>query len=246
MNFKFCVLAFLLLTSFAVEGSPVSDKFLSALEWRFVGPYRAGRVLAVAGVPNDPLVYYFGGAHGGVWKTTDAGINWRNVSDHYIDFPSIGALAVSPSDPNVIYVGTGEAIQRQYISQGNGVYKSTDGGATWTNVGLKETRAIAKIRINPNNPNIVYVAAMGNNFGPNPDRGVYRTLDGGKTWKKILYRGESAGAVDLTIDPKNPNILFASLNQEVTYPWNEESGGPSTGLFKTTDGGDSWSIVYPR
>jgi photosystem II stability/assembly factor-like uncharacterized protein len=244
MNTKFCLLAVLLLTSFAVEGTPVSDNsFLSAVEWRFVGPYRGGRVIAVAGVPGDPLVYYFGSAHGGVWKTTDAGLNWRNVSDHYIDFPAVGALDVSPSDPNVIFVGTGEGLQRQYISPGNGVYKSTDGGDTWINVGLSETRHIAKVRIHPNNPNIVYVAAMGNMFGPNPDRGVFRTVDGGKTWKKILYAGETAGAVDLTIDPAHPNILFAALNHHVTYPWNEESGGPSTGLFKTEDGGDTWTDI---
>ena len=156
-----------------------------AIRWAVPG----GRVIAVAGVPDDPLVYYFGGAHGGVWKTTDGGINWRNVSDHYIDFPAVGALDVSPSNPSVIFVGTGEGLQRQYISPGNGVYKSTDGGNTWANVGLKETRHIAKLRINPKNPDIVYVAAMGNMFGPNPDRGVFRTVDGGKTWKKILYRG---------------------------------------------------------
>jgi photosystem II stability/assembly factor-like uncharacterized protein len=244
MKARICALAALLLTSVAVEGAPVSENsFLSALEWRFVGPYRAGRVLAVAGVPGDPFVYYFGGAHSGVWKTTDAGINWRNVSDRYIDFPSIGALDVSPSSPNVIFAGTGEGLQRQYISPGNGVYKSTDGGDTWTNVGLQETRHIAKLRIHPNNPDIVYVAAMGNMFGPNPDRGVFRTVDGGKTWKKILYRDETAGAVDLAIDPAHPNILFAALNHHVTYMWNEESGGASTGLFKTTDGGDTWKEI---
>ena len=244
MNIRQFLLAVLLLTSCLVEGSPASDSsFLTALEWRFVGPYRGGRVIAVAGVPGDPLVYYFGSAHSGVWKTTDAGINWRNVSDHYIDFPAVGALDVSLSDPSVIFVGTGEGLQRQYISPGNGVYKSTDGGNTWTNVGLKETRHVARLRINPHNSDIVYVAAMGDMFGPNPDRGIFRTMDGGKTWKKILFRGETAGAVDLDIDPTNPNILFAALNHHVTYPWNEESGGPSTGLFKTTDGGDSWTDI---
>ena len=221
----------------------VDASFLSALEWRFVGPYRGGRVLAVAGNPDDPLVYYFGAAHGGVWKTTDAGRNWRNVSDGFFKFPAVGGLDVAISDPKVIYAGTGEGLQRQFISPGDGVYKSTDGGETWTNVGLQKTRHIARLRIHPADPDIVYVAAMGDMFGPNPERGVYRTTDGGETWERILYRGESAGAVDLCIDPTNPKVVIAALNHHVTYPWDEESGGPSTGLFKSTDGGDTWTDI---
>jgi len=217
--------------------------FLSALDWRFVGPFRGGRVLAVAGYPDDPLLYYFGAAHGGVWKSTDAGRHWRNVSDGFFKFPAVGALDVSLSDPKVIFAGTGEGLPRQFISPGDGVYKSTDGGETWTNVGLRETRHISRLRIHPTNPDIVYVAAMGDMFGPNPERGVYRTTDGGKTWKRILYKDESTGAVDLSIDPTNPKVIIASLNHHVTYPWDEESGGPSTGLFKTTDGGDSWTDI---
>ena len=225
------------------EYPSVDDSFLSALEWRFVGPYRGGRVVAVAGVPDDPLVYYFGAAHGGVWKTTDAGRYWRNVSGRFFKFPSVGALDVSPSDPDVIFAGTGEGLQRQFISPGDGVYKSTDGGDTWINVGLRETRHIAKLRIHPTNPDIAYVAAMGDMFGPNPDRGIYRTTDGGETWERILYKGETTGAVDLSIDPTNPRVIIASLNHHVTYPWDEESGGPTTGLFKTTDGGDTWTDI---
>jgi photosystem II stability/assembly factor-like uncharacterized protein len=217
--------------------------FFSALEWRFVGPYRGGRVIAVAGIPNDPLVYYFGAAHGGVWKTTDAGRHWRNVSDDFFEFPAVGGLDVSPSNPEVIYAGTGEGLQRQFISPGDGVYKSTDGGETWTNVGLRETRHISRLRIHPTDPDIVYVAAMGDMFGPNPERGVYRTMDGGETWDRILYRGETAGAVDLCIDLRNPRVIMAALNHHVTYPWDEESGGPTTGLFKSTDGGDTWTDV---
>ncbi len=227
----------------AVGYPSVDAGFLSALEWRFVGPYRGGRVVAVAGIPDDPFVYYFGAAHGGVWKTTDAGGDWRNVSDGFFKFPAVGALDVSPSDPQVLYAGTGEGLQRQFISPGDGVYKSTDGGETWTNVGLEETRHIARLRIHPTNPDIVYVAAMGDMFGPNPDRGVYRTTDGGETWKHILYRGETAGAVDLAIDPTNPKVVIAALNHHVTYPWDEESGGLTTGLFKSTDGGDSWTDI---
>jgi len=225
------------------DAPSVDASFLSALEWRFVGPYRGGRVIAVAGIPDDPLVYYFGAAHGGVWKTTDAGRNWRNMSDDFFKFSAVGGLDVSPSNPEVIYAGTGEGLQRQFISPGDGIYKSIDGGETWTNVGLRETRHIARLRIHPTDPDTVYVAAMGDMFGPNPERGVYRTMDGGETWKRILYRGESAGAVDLCIDLTNPKVVIAALNHHVTYPWDEESGGPSTGLFKSTDGGDTWTDI---
>ena len=221
----------------------VDDSFLAATEWRFIGPYRGGRVLAVAGTLDDPFVYYFGAAHGGVWKTTDAGMNWRNVSDDYFEFPAVGALDVSFSDPDIIYVGTGEGVQRQFISPGDGVYKSVDGGDTWTNVGLKETRHIARIRIHPTNPDIVFVAAMGDMFGPNPERGIYRTRDGGETWEQILYKGDTTGGVDLTFDPDYPDVILASMNHHVTYPWDEESGGPTSGLFKSTDGGDTWTDI---
>jgi photosystem II stability/assembly factor-like uncharacterized protein len=226
-----------------VDAPGMYSSFLSALEWRFVGPYRGGRVIAVAGIPDDSLVYYFGAAHSGVWKTTDAGLNWRNMSDDFFKFSAVGGLDVSPSNPKVIYAGTGEGLQRQYISPGDGVYKSTDGGETWSNAGLRETRHISRLRIHPTDPDIVYVAAMGDMFGPNPERGVYRTKDGGKTWKKILYRGETAGAVDLAIDTTNPKVVIAALNHHVTYPWDEESGGPNTGLFKSTNGGDTWTDI---
>ncbi len=221
----------------------VDDSFLSAIDWRFIGPYRGGRVLAVAGTIDNPLVYYFGAAHGGVWKTTDAGLNWRNVSDEYFEFPAVGALDVSFSHPKVIYVGTGEGVQRQFISPGDGVYRSMDGGDTWTNVGLKDTRHIARLRIHPTDPKIVYVAAMGDMFGPNPERGIYRTKDGGENWEQVLYKGDTTGGVDLTFDPDNPDVILASMNHHVTLPWDEESGGPTSGLFRTTDGGDSWTDI---
>lgn len=244
MRIRVCMLGLLLAASSVSVGDPVGEaSFLSALEWRFVGPFRGGRVIAVAGRSDNPLVFFMGAAHGGVWKTADGGLHWRNVSDDYIEYPSIGALDVSLSDPDVIYVGTGEGLPRQYISPGGGVYKSTDGGNSWTHVGLKETRHISRIQVHPTNPDIVYVAAMGDMFGPNAERGVYRTTDGGKSWEQVLYRGMTAGAVDLAIDRNSPNIIFAAMNHHVSYPWDEESGGPTSGLFKSLDGGDSWTEV---
>ena len=170
--------------------SGVDPSFLSALEWRSVGPHRGGRSIAVVGDSKDPLVFYFGSTHGGVWKTEDAGTYWRNVSDGFFKKSPVGAIDVSLSDPAIIYVGMGEALTRQDISPGDGVYKSTDGGKTWAHVGLTETRHIAKVRIHPTNPDIVYVAAAGDIFGTNPDRGVFRTKDGGKTWQKVLFKGD--------------------------------------------------------
>ncbi|NJD20577.1 MAG: glycosyl hydrolase, partial [Gemmatimonadetes bacterium] len=227
----------------AVAMASVDPSFLAGLEWRFIGPVRGGRVVAAAGDPVDPLVFYFGTGHSGVWKTQDAGITWRNISDPYFNVAPVGALAVSRSNPQVLYVGTGEATPRQHVSPGDGVYKSTDGGATWTNVGLAETRHISDLVINPRNPDVVYVAAKGDMFGPSEHRGIYRTRDGGKTWEKVLYVNDLAGAADITMDPSNPNILIAALNYHVRYPWDEVGGGPGSGLYKTTDGGSTWKDI---
>jgi photosystem II stability/assembly factor-like uncharacterized protein len=221
----------------------VDPSFLAALEWRFVGPLRGGRSIAVAGDPRDPLVFYFGSTHGGVWKTDDGGTYWRNVSDGFFKTSPVGAIDVSLSNPAVVYVGMGEVLDRQDTTPGDGVYRSTDGGQTWVHVGLKETRHIAKVRIHPTNPDIVYVAAAGDLFGPNPERGVYRTRDGGKTWQRVLYKSERAGAFDLAMDPANPQVLYASLNQFQRLPWDQISGGPDSGLYKSTDGGDSWAEI---
>ena len=211
------------------------------LTWRLIGPFRGGRVLAVSGVVGDQHTYYFGGTGGGVWKTTDGGLTWRPLTDKVKDMaPSIGAIAVAPSDSNVIYAGTGEACIRGDIINGNGVYKSVDAGKTWAYSGLKETRTIGRIAVNPKNPDIAYVAALGHVFGANPERGIYRTTDGGKNWAKVLYKDENSGGIDLSMDPSNPNVIFASLWQARRTPWGMDSGGPGSGLYRSTDGGTTW------
>ena len=215
---------------------------LKALQWRSIGPFRGGRVTAVAGVASQPMVYYFGATGGGVWKTTDGGINWEPISDGSVfGTGSVGAIGISDSDPNTIYVGMGESPIRGNVSHGDGVYKSTDAGKTWKRVGLEDTRQIGRVRVHPKNPDIVYVAALGHTFGPNDQRGVFRSKDGGKTWDKVLSRGNKAGAIDLIIDPSNANVLYAGFWEVYRKPWTLESGGPGGGIFKSTDGGDTWT-----
>ena len=218
-----------------------TDPFKS-LEWRSIGPYRGGRVTAVAGVASQPMVFYFGATGGGVWKTTDGGMNWEPISDGSVfGTGSVGAIGLSDSDPNTIYVGMGESPIRGNVSHGDGVYKSTDGGKTWKHVGLEDTRQIGRVRVHPKNPDIVYVAALGHVWAPNEQRGVFRSRDGGKTWEKILSRGNKAGAIDLILDPTNPNTMYAGFWEVYRKPWTLESGGPGGGIFKSTDGGDTWT-----
>jgi len=213
---------------------------LSALKWRCIGPPRGGRVVAVAGDPRDAMTFYFGACAGGVWKTVDGGVYWRCVSDGFFGSATIGAIAVAPSDPNVIYAGTGETTIRVDVSYGDGVYRSTDAGRTWSHAGLKETRHIGRICVHPHDADLVYVAALGDAFGPNDERGVYRSRDGGKSWQKVLHRGPDAGAVDLAMDPHNPRILYAGCWQARRSFWHLNSGGPGSGLFRSRDGGDTW------
>ena len=220
--------------------APWNPGLLQSFRFRSIGPHRGGRTIAVAGHPHDPLVFYFGGSGSGVWKTHDGGVYWYCVSDGFINTGPIGAIAVSDSDPNVIYVGTGEACSRPDVSHGDGVYKSVDGGQSWQHLGLEDTRHISRIRIHPRDPNVVYVAAQGHLFGHNPERGVYRSQDGGETWELVLFKSEKAGAIDLSMDPTNPRILYASIFQFLREPWEEVSGGPDSGLFKSADGGDTW------
>ena len=211
------------------------------VKWRCIGPSRGGRVVAVAGDPVNTQVFYFGAAAGGIWKTVDGGTYWENVSDGFLSSAAVGALQVAPSDPNVIYAGMGESTIRIDVSYGDGVYKSTDAGKTWTNLGLKETRHIGEIRIHPDNPDVVYVAALGHAFGPNKERGVYRSTDGGKSWEQILFRSEQAGAIDLSMDPNNPRILYASFWEAYRDFWSLNSGGPGSSIYRSTDGGDTWT-----
>ena len=226
------------------EAAAVIDSaMLHSLQWRLIGPFRGGRVVAVAGDPVHTQVFYFGSTGGGIWKTTDGGIIWENVSDGFFKRASVGAIAVSTSDPNVIYAGMGETTIRSNVSHGDGVYKSTDGGKTWTHLGLADTRNIAKVRIHPQNPDLVYVAALGHAHGPNPERGVYRSRDGGKIWEQILFRSDKAGAIDLAMDPNNPRILYAAIWEAQRKPYTLVSGGEDCGIFKSTDGGDNWTEI---
>ena len=236
---KAAVWAFLFVSTFYACAQPLNENLYNAMKWRLVGPFRGGRVLTVAGLPGNPDVYYFGAVAGGVWKTTDAGQTWIPLFDKEA-VSSIGGMAVAPSDPNIIYVGTGEACIRNDISFGDGVYKSLDGGKTWKNMGLKDTRQIGRVVVDPHNPDIVFVAALGHAHGPNTERGVFRSGDGGNTWQKVLYKDNKTGAVDITFDPANSRVLFATLWEAQRNPWSLISGGTGSGLYKSTDGGYTW------
>jgi photosystem II stability/assembly factor-like uncharacterized protein len=220
--------------------TPLARELLDAMRFRCIGPTRGGRCVAVAGDPERQAVFYFGAVAGGIWKTDDAGTTWRNVSDGFLETSSVGALAVSESDPNVVYAGMGESCIRLDVSHGDGVYRSGDGGTTWTHCGLADTRHIGEIRIHPKDPDHVFVAALGHAFGPNEERGVFRTTDGGKTWDRILYKGAGAGAVDISFDPHSPEVIYATMWQTHRNFWELSSGGPDSGLWKSTDGGDTW------
>ncbi|MDX2436878.1 MAG: hypothetical protein QNL88_07510, partial [Acidobacteriota bacterium] len=274
-----------ILIAAASAAADFSDDLFNSLSYRLVGPFRGGRVTAVTGVPGDAMTYYMGSTGGGVWKTTDAGLTWLNVSDVMREIEpkaepeimgevdasmaelgllrkpigglpddirwerrpgdpfgsaSIGAIAVAPSDTNVVYVGTGSACPRGNVSPGDGVYKSTDAGQTWRHIGLPEAGQIGRIIVHPTDPDLVYAAVLGNVFGAGAERGVYRSTNGGLTWSKVLFVSEEAGAVDLAMDPVNPRNLYAAIWQARRTPWTMISGGPGSGLYKSSDGGNTW------
>ena len=223
----------------AVAPAPFVDPAsYTALRFRHIGPV-GNRTVSVAGVAGDPQTYYAGAASGGIWKTTDGGVHWLPIFD---DQPvsSIGALAVAPSDPNVVWAGTGESFIRSHISLGWGVFKSTDAGRSWAKMGLDNTGRIGRVVIHPTNPDIVYVAAQGHSYGPSQDRGLYRTMDGGKSWERVLFSGDSAGAIDVQMDPNNPRILIAATWQLEIHTWGRTSGGSQSGIYMSRDGGTSW------
>ena len=217
----------------------IDENLFSGMKWRQIGPFRGGRVLSVEGIVGEPNVYYFGAVAGGVWKTIDSGNNWIPLFDKE-SVSSIGSIAVAPSDHNVIYAGTGEAAIRGDISYGDGVYKSIDGGRHWKNVGLNDSRHIGALIVHPRNPDIVFVAALGHAFGPNAERGIFRTTDGGKTWPKVLARDQDTGGIDVVFDPHNPNILYAALWEARRQPWYFSSGGAGSGLYRSIDSGETW------
>jgi len=226
---------------FAAETGAYDPALWSGLKYRMIGPNRGGRVTAVTGVPSQPYTFYMGSTGGGVWKTTDAGHTWQNISDANFTVASIGAVEVSLSDPNIVYVGTGSSKIRSNVSIGHGMYKSTDAGRTWTWVGLRDTGQIATVRVHPTNPDLVYAATLGDPFAANPDRGVFRSKDGGKTWQKVLYISDTVGAADLELQPGNPNVLFACMWHGERKPWTIISGAREGGIYKSSDGGDTWS-----
>jgi photosystem II stability/assembly factor-like uncharacterized protein len=226
-------------TDAAGDSEKSEDKLFKGMQYRLIGPFRGGRSLTAAGIPGDPTTYYFGATGGGVWKSSDGALTWSPVFDKE-GSGAIGSLAVANSDHNIVYVGTGEACIRGNISHGDGVYKSFDGGKSWKNIGLRDSRAIGKVIVHPTNPDIVFVAALGHPFGPNSERGIFRTTDGGKSWQKVLYKDENTGGIDVAFDPHNPNILFAALWQARRTSWSMSSGGPGSGLYRSNDGGTTW------
>jgi photosystem II stability/assembly factor-like uncharacterized protein len=215
---------------------------LQGLKWRLIGPFRGGRSIAATGIPGNPSTFYFGAVSGGVWKTTNAGLTWDPVFDKQA-ISSIGAIAVAESDPNIIYVGTGEACIRGNISYGDGVYKSVDAGKTWTNIGLRDTRHIGAVIVDPHDANIVFVAALGHAYGPNSERGIFRTRDGGRNWEKVLYNDDKTGGIDIVFDPQNSHILFAAMWEASRTPWSLTSGGPGSGLYRSIDDGATWKRI---
>ncbi|MCB0593866.1 MAG: glycosyl hydrolase, partial [Phaeodactylibacter sp.] len=242
----------LILTTAAFAQSPGKEAvpqtpatYFQPLKWRSIGPFRGGRSVAACGVAGDPLTYYMGTTGGGLWKTEDAGQIWTNISDGFFGTGSVGAVAVSQSNPNIVYCGMGEhAVRGVMTSHGDGVYKSDDAGKTWREVGLSPTQHIARIVIHPRDPDIAYVAAQGALYSRSEERGVYKTIDGGSTWDKVLYVDGGTGCAELSMDPNNPRVLYATMWEHQRLPWKVISGGPGSGLYKSVDGGENWEKMH--
>ncbi|HKU81293.1 MAG TPA: hypothetical protein VJP76_03910, partial [Candidatus Tumulicola sp.] len=228
----------------ALGASPL-QQLTAKMQWRSIGPFIGGRAVAVAGIPSQPNVFYMGAVEGGVWRSDDYGQNWTNVTDGKLPgiASPIGALAIAPANPKIVYAGTGESDIRSDFDSGDGIYKTVDGGAHWSYAGLRDTHMTADMAVDPRNSNVVYVASMGHVFKPNAMRGIFKTTDGGKTWRKILYVDDKTGGASLAMDPHDPRVVYASMWQAQRVPWNLTSGGPGSGLYKTTDGGGHWSKV---
>ncbi len=241
LAFLLAVIAGVLLAVPAVQAQPFPETTYQEMQWRMIGPFRGGRTRAVAGVPGEPNKFYIGEVDGGVWESDDYGRTWKPIFDHQ-DTQSIGAIAVAPSNPEVIYVASGEGLQRPDLSVGDGIYRSDDGGRTWTHLGLRDSQQIPALAIDPHDPNRLFAAVLGHPYGPNPQRGIFRSTDGGKTWEKVLYKDDNTGAYDVDIDPSNPQIVYASLWEGRQGPWeyNNAYGGEEGGIYKSTDGGTTW------
>src|SRR5579859_7176251 len=241
LSFIGVAFVFALSLASAVQAQQYPSTLYQEMRWRLIGPFRGGRTRAAAGVPSQPNVFYFGQVNGGVWKSDDYGRTWLPIFD---DQPtqSIGAIAVAPSDPNIVYVASGEGLQRPDLSVGNGIYKSTDAGKTWTHLGLREGQQIPALAVDPSNPNRLFAAVLGHPYGPNAERGIFRSEDGGQTWTKVLYKDDRTGGSSVVIDPKDPKVVYASLWQETLGPWEDKNSysGTGGGLFKSTDGGATW------
>src|SRR5467141_1910405 len=238
-------IAFIGISTLSVAASTLAQQYPEStyreMRWRMIGPFRGGRTRALAGVAGQPAVFYIGAVNGGVWKSNDYGRTWSPIFDSQ-STQSIGAIAVAPSDPNIIYVASGEGLRRPDLSVGDGIYKSTDAGRTWQHLGLRDAQQIASIIVDPNDPNRLFVAAQGHPYGPNTERGVFRSLDGGQTFQKVLFKDENVGAMDLVFDPRNSQVIFASMWASRRPPWTTGGGytGPGSGLYKSTDGGSNW------
>src|SRR5947208_7472465 len=241
MRIRFGFVAFLILASVnPVQAQPIDSSLYAPLQWRCIGPFRGGRTVGATGVPGKPNVFYIGVNNGGVWKTTDYGRVWEPIFD---DQPtgSIGALAVAPSNPDIVYAGSGEGLQRPDLSTGDGMYKSVDAGKAWRHLGLRDGQQIPQIAVDPKDPNRLFVAVLGHPYGPNEERGIFRSTDGGETFARVLYKDADTGGADVAIDPGNPQVVYASLWEARQAPWeNGEFSGPGSGLYKSTDGGVTW------